>query len=207
MSEKKPKQKKKKFERKKTTQEELFKLPPPTLGEPTVTVQKSRKIKFKPEFCDQLIAHMERGYTYRSFAGLIGVGETTLYKWERDDQPGWKEAKNIAQARSRLWLESQGLDGMWFEEGKRNLNFNMYRLHMQARFPNEWRIQSDLNIKAQIDHDVKKLHDLPTSELLQIAKTAVEYLDAEVIYEEEEGSSQDIHERRESDPESETSAT
>lgn len=39
--------------------------------------------KYKPEFCEQIVEHLEEGGTFTSFADLIGVCDDTLYKWAK----------------------------------------------------------------------------------------------------------------------------
>ena len=63
-----------------------------------------------------LIEHMAKGFSYKSFAGLIGVGRTTLYDWESKDEktnkplhPEWGEAKEIATAKNLLYWETMGI--------------------------------------------------------------------------------------------------
>lgn len=56
--------------------------------------------KYKPEYCEELIAHMSEGYSLESFAGKIGVCRDTLYAW-RDAHSEFsdsiKKGKDAAQ--------------------------------------------------------------------------------------------------------------
>jgi len=66
--------------------------------------------KYDPKFCDFLIDHMSRGYSYESFAANVNVGKSTLYYWE-NKHPEWKEAKEIGWSKSQLFWEQLGKAG------------------------------------------------------------------------------------------------
>ena len=40
-----------------------------------------KKPTYKPEYCQMLIDHMSKGYSFESFAGKIGRGVRTIYEW------------------------------------------------------------------------------------------------------------------------------
>lgn len=60
--------------------------------------------KYSPDHCDTLIAHMEKGYSFESFAGTIGVTRATLYNWA-DIHPQFMDAKNAGLEKGRLFWE------------------------------------------------------------------------------------------------------
>ena len=66
-----------------------------TVGRPT---------KFDPKYIDELFEHMERGGSYKSFAGRIRVCFKTLYNWEAF--PEWANAKEIGEA-MKLYHDEQ----------------------------------------------------------------------------------------------------
>lgn len=37
---------------------------------------------YKEKFCNALIQHLAKGYSYQSFAQKLGIHKTTLYQWE-----------------------------------------------------------------------------------------------------------------------------
>jgi hypothetical protein len=63
-----------------------------------------RPPKYKPEYCQLLLDHMESGLSYLSFAGKVRVAFKTLFEWEKD-YPEFKEAKEQGMALSLLWDE------------------------------------------------------------------------------------------------------
>lgn len=46
----------------------------PTAGAPS---------KYKPEYCEKLIEHMSKGYSFDSFGAVVDVCEDTLYEWKK----------------------------------------------------------------------------------------------------------------------------
>lgn len=67
--------------------------------------------KFKEEYCDMLVKHMEQGLSYESFAGLIGVTRDCLYKWEGRHE-SFLYSKKIGKEKQLLTLERIGLKGI-----------------------------------------------------------------------------------------------
>lgn len=66
-----------------------------------------RPSKYKPEYCDQLIKHMEGGLSYESFAGTIRVNRDTLYQWEKVN-PDFSDAKKTGHELRQLFWERVG---------------------------------------------------------------------------------------------------
>lgn len=60
-----------------------------------------RPTKFKPEYCQMLEDHMAEGYTFESFAGLIGVNFDTLYEWCKV-HANFSESKNKGRPKQLL---------------------------------------------------------------------------------------------------------
>lgn len=70
-------------------------------------------IKYREEFCDMLIKHMEEGLSYLSFAGVVGVSYKTLFEWEKTYEE-FREAKEKAKPLQLLWDEkmlNKGITG------------------------------------------------------------------------------------------------
>lgn len=63
-------------------------------------------IKYRPEFCQQLIDHMAQGMSYASFGAKVNCGRQTMYDWEKE-YPEWKEAKETAQVAAQAWFETR----------------------------------------------------------------------------------------------------
>lgn len=66
----------------------------------------ARPSDYDPAFCDLLAAHFEEGYSYESFAGVVGVCKATLYNWEKT-YPEFLDAKKANEAKSQLEWEKR----------------------------------------------------------------------------------------------------
>lgn len=86
----------------------------------------SRPSKFKDEYCDQLSSHLSEGYSFKSFAGRIGVSEDTIHRWKNEFN-NFKEAYEIGKSSSLFYWEDLGR-----ELSKKNAS--VYMLNMRNRF-------------------------------------------------------------------------
>lgn len=68
-----------------------------------------RPSKYKPEYCEKLIAHMADGYTFDTF--MPEVSNDTLFEWLKL-HPEFAEAKKAALKHSKKWWLSMGRAGM-----------------------------------------------------------------------------------------------
>jgi len=41
-------------------------------------------LKYKPEYCELLIDHMSKGYSFETFCTLVNVVPSTIYEWKKD---------------------------------------------------------------------------------------------------------------------------
>lgn len=64
-----------------------------------------RPSKYKPEFCQQLIAHMAEGFSFESFAANIGTCRDVLYNWCKE-YPDFLDAKKRGHDLSLKWWEN-----------------------------------------------------------------------------------------------------
>jgi hypothetical protein len=85
---------------------------------------------FKQEYKAMLIDHMSRGYTYRSFAGVAEVTMDTLYDWEERHE-GWKDAKDIAFGKCRMWWERVAIESF---TNKEQISAALWISNMKLRF-------------------------------------------------------------------------
>ncbi len=137
-----------------------------------------RPSKYKPEYCDELLAHMEKGFSYESFAGHIGVSKQTIYTWEQQ-HPEFLDAKEVGIEKSRIFWESVGINHIVntsnsFGEGQsesRSLNASVWIFNMKNRF--KWRDkqpdETDVvvnNVTNMSDDDL----DRRISEKMKVAK-------------------------------------
>lgn len=75
--------------------------------------------KYKKEYCELLIKHMRKGFSYETFGATVGCGRTTLYDWERLHKD-WKQAKAKAIEEAQKFFESRllaKLSGQKLTEG------------------------------------------------------------------------------------------
>ena len=116
---------------------------------------------YKQEFCDLLIDHMEKGYSYESFAGLLGVSKQTIYDWEKAN-PEFLDAKKRATEKSRLFWEKVGIENIvnieTMEKGesgnftavKKSLNSAAWIFNMKNRFKDDWKDKHENEFSGSI---------------------------------------------------------
>lgn len=122
-----------------------------------------------PEYCEKLINHMAEGYSFESFAGLVGVSRRTIYNWEA--HPKFKEAKEIGFEKCRLFWERLGIVNIISDgETKQSLNTGAWIYNMKVRFP-EWRADGPLK-----DEDKNDLTPRDQAVLDELAKESSEFL-------------------------------
>lgn len=122
---------------------------------------------YKPEYCEMLIAHMEQGFSFTSFGGVINKCKQTLFNWVKD-HPEFSEAKDIAFAKCEMWWEKQGIDGLYSHKDGPNLNGGVWIFNMKGRFG--WRDQMDLSANVKnTDQNTESLSELVT--MLKEAKS------------------------------------
>lgn len=66
----------------------------------------ARPTKYDPAYCDMLEPHFDEGFSYESFAGVVGVSKQTLYDWEKA-YPEFLDAKKSNEAKSQLVWEKR----------------------------------------------------------------------------------------------------
>lgn len=69
-----------------------------------------RPTKYKPEYCELLLTHMGKGFSYDSFAGVVGVWKDVLYDWEKKF-PEFSHSKKKGRAAGLKTMEAMGLAG------------------------------------------------------------------------------------------------
>lgn len=105
------------------------------VGRPTV---------YDPKYCDMLIEHMARGYSFESFAGFTGHSKQTLYEWAAKFEE-FGDAKSQGTSLSRLFWERLGIEHILnineteYEKGasrskSKSLNSTVWIFNMKNRF-------------------------------------------------------------------------
>lgn len=98
--------------------------PTRAVGQPT---------KYKPEYCDAVMAFMGQGYSLTAFAGSIRVSRETVYEWERVI-PEFSDAVKSARAMRVTCLEGGLLSG---EAASPQITARIFALKNAC--PPEWR--------------------------------------------------------------------
>ena len=93
-------------------------------------LKRGQPTKYKPEYCQELIDHMAKGYSFESFAGICNVDRDTIYEWAKV-QPSFSDAKKRAFEQSRLFWERLGIAGSL---GSPNFNATPWIFNMKNRF-------------------------------------------------------------------------
>lgn len=120
-----------------------------------------RPSKYMPEYCEQLIDHMSKGYSFDSFAGVVEVNQDTLHEWAKVHEE-FSESKNIAFSKCKIFWEKIGIDNILnisetesFGKNEYNtksvsLNSSAWIFNMKNRF--KWRDkQEDENDSININ--------------------------------------------------------
>lgn len=86
---------------------------------------------YKPEYCQAIIKHMEKGYSFESFAAVIKVNRDTLYEWQKVHAE-FSDAIKLAFDECQLFWEKKGMEGTFGElEG---FSAAAYIFNMKNRF-------------------------------------------------------------------------
>lgn len=76
-----------------------------------------RPTKYKKEYPELLILHMEEGLSFEAFGGVVRVSKQTLYDWEKA-HPEFLDAKRVGESLARLYWEKIARDKMYNETFK-----------------------------------------------------------------------------------------
>ena len=87
-------------------------LPPEaSAGVPTVEAQPvGRPTKYRPEYCQMVIDHMAKGYSFEAFGADVDCGKDTLYEWAKV-HPEFSDAVEKGRIRSLKFWETLGMNG------------------------------------------------------------------------------------------------
>lgn len=87
--------------------------------------------KWNPEYCEKLIEHMEKGFSFESFAAVIELKPRILYTW-RDKHPEFKDAFDMGLSKGRYYWEVMGINGAAGE--LKNFSASVWIFTMKCRF-------------------------------------------------------------------------
>ena len=107
-------------------------------------------VLYKKKFCEMLIAHMAKGYSYTTFCAEINVGRQTLYDWEKA-HPEWLEAKAIGYEKGLKLFETLAVTksmGKKLKGSDYGIDMNAVTFMLKTRFHKEY------TEKAEVTHSV-----------------------------------------------------
>jgi len=105
-----------------------------------------RPSKYKPEFCKMLEEHFAEGYSYESFAGVVGVARATLYLWE-EQHPEFLDTKKEHEAKvMKKWEERLA---RLADQGIGNATAIIFGLKNRAG--DNWREKQEINQTVQVE--------------------------------------------------------
>lgn len=67
---------------------------------------KAPQHKYRHEYCEMLIQHLDKGLSIQTFGGTIGVARSTVYKWA-DEFKEFKEAMEIGKQKAQEFYEKR----------------------------------------------------------------------------------------------------
>jgi hypothetical protein len=92
-----------------------------------------RPTKYKPEFCQTVIAIGEQGGWLSEMAEACDVHRSTVDEWAAN-HPEFSEALTRAKQKSQAWFEAAGRNGLAMDK----FNAHLWAKQMQARFRDEY---------------------------------------------------------------------
>lgn len=107
-----------------------------------------RPTDYKPEYCQLLIDHMSKGYSYETFAAKVDASKQTIYDWEKAN-PEFLDAKNQAFAKCQLYWESLAIDNPMTNPRTGGLNTGTWIFNMKNRFKWTDRVEVEAGDKTQ----------------------------------------------------------
>jgi hypothetical protein len=120
-----------------------------------------RPTSYEERYCDLLIEHMAKGFSFESFAGLIGVSKDTLFEWNKVHKE-FSDSKKIATEKCRVFWENIALENIINRETmvrdqdgnitqtKTALNSSVWIFNMKNRFKDEWRDKQETEVSGTL---------------------------------------------------------
>jgi hypothetical protein len=117
-----------------------------------------RPSKYKKEYCELLVAHMSKGFSFESFAATINVNRDSLYEWSKVHSE-FSDAKKCGVDKSLYFWEQIGLNGVVGNIENFNASafiFNMKNKHFWTD-KKEVEMNSSQAITISVDRDDSEL--------------------------------------------------
>jgi len=99
-----------------------------------------RPSKYKPEYCEAVIKHMNEGASLTSFAASIDVSRSRINEWMEAHEE-FQEAVKVAKSKCAYWWESVGRKNA--VEGGGNATLVVFGLKNMAA--DDWRDKRELD--------------------------------------------------------------
>lgn len=129
----------------------IAKKKPAKMGAPT---------KYDPKFCQALVDHMEKGFSFETFGAAVGVSRSITYDWVKI-HPDFSEAKKLAVEKCQLFWERVGIQGT--VGNLSGFNCSGWIFNMKNRF--NWQDRKEDSSDKQI-HSVRI--ELPSQQAEQV---------------------------------------
>jgi hypothetical protein len=108
--------------------------------------------KYKPEYCEQLIEFMKKGYSLASFGAEIGRSRETLYTW-MEKHPEFREAHKIGKQSALRFFETMLINATMGTIPAQLRNLGARKLDVAAIiFALKTRFHQDYSEKHIVDH-------------------------------------------------------
>jgi hypothetical protein len=106
-----------------------------------------RPTDYRPEYCEQVIAHMSEGASLTSFAASVNCSRATMNVW-MGAHPEFLESVNVGKAKCADWWEKRGRMGA---NGEQDVNPTLVIFGLKNMAPDEWREKQELQHSGSID--------------------------------------------------------
>lgn len=118
----------------------------PTNHTPTSTEKQpvGRPTKYKPEYCQQIIDVMAKGFSITAFAGSIRVSRQSIYEWA-EVYPDFSDSIRIARAARVYCLEEKLLES----PDSPTVTSRIFALKNAA--PDEWKDKHDVEHSGGVE--------------------------------------------------------
>ena len=108
-----------------------------------------RPTKYKPEYCQAVIDHMSKGFSFEAFAGSILVAVDSLYEWTAV-HPNFSEAKKIGNG-ARLQYNEDLLNKLVTGQINGSTAAQIFRMkNMGSGLRWTDKLESEVNVNASV---------------------------------------------------------
>lgn len=116
-----------------------------------------RPTEYKPEYCQELIEFMGKGYSQEAFCGHVKISKQTLYNWY-DEYPDFLDAKTKALVACQMFWEQLGVNHILNESESfgnnqgsksKSLNASVWIFNMKNRF--KWIDRKEVSSQANVN--------------------------------------------------------